>query len=159
MRAHPRIVADIVARGHAVENHSQRHQHNFSLLGPRALWREIGAAQASIGEIAGTQPLFFRAPVGLRNPFLEPVLCALGLQLASWTRHGFDTRTGDASVVAGHLLRGLAACDILLVHDGHAARDANGAPVVLDAPDMVLRRASEAGLACVTLREALIQGK
>jgi peptidoglycan-N-acetylglucosamine deacetylase len=155
-RQYPQIVADIVARGHAVENHSQRHRHDFSLSGPGALAREIEAAQATLGEIAGTRPLFFRAPAGLRNPFLEPVLCRSGLQLAAWTRRGFDTRTADAAIVATRLLKHFAAGDILLLHDGHAARDASGAPVVLGALDRVLRRAAADGLACVTLREAIL---
>ncbi|GJH29200.1 polysaccharide deacetylase family protein [Caballeronia novacaledonica] len=155
-REHPRIVEAIVARGHAVENHSQRHRHNFSLMGPGAMRREIDAAQTTLGDIAGVRPLFFRAPAGLRNPFLEPVLCGLGLHLASWTRRGFDTRTGDAALVARRLLDGFAARDILLVHDGHAARDVHGVPVVLAALDTVLRAAANCGLATVTLRDAIL---
>ncbi|SPB13853.1 polysaccharide deacetylase [Caballeronia novacaledonica] len=155
-REHPRIVEAIVARGHAVENHSQRHRHHFSLTGPGAMRREIDAAQTTLREITGVRPLFFRAPAGLRNPFLEPVLCGLGLHLASWTRRGFDTCTSDAALVAQRLLNGFAARDILLVHDGHAARDANGAPVALAALDTVLREAAHRGLATVTLREAIV---
>ncbi len=154
-RRYPQCVEAIVARGHAVENHSQRHRHNFSLLGPKALQREIEAAQQTLSEISGTRPLFFRAPAGLRNPFLEPVLCRLGLHLASWTRRGFDTRTRDANVVSQRLLRGLAARDILLVHDGHPARDVHHRPVVLDVLPIVLEAAAAAQLRCTTLRAAI----
>ncbi|KVT16258.1 polysaccharide deacetylase [Burkholderia sp. MSMB1078WGS] len=154
-RRHPRWVEAIVARGHAVENHSQRHSHTFSLSGPAALRREIAAAQQTLTDIAGTRPLFFRAPAGLRNPFLEPVLCELGLQLASWTRRGFDTRARNAATVTRRLLHGLDARDILLVHDGHAARDARGEPVVLDVLHEVLRTAADAQLHWTTLRAAL----
>ena len=154
-RRHPHCVEAIVARGHAVENHSQRHRHNFSLLGPAALAREIAAAQQTLTEIGGVRPLFFRAPAGLRNPFLEPVLCRLGLHLASWTRRGFDTRTRDAAVVTQRLLRGLAPRDILLVHDGHSARDARHRPVVLDVLPAVLDAAAAAQLRCTTLRAAI----
>jgi peptidoglycan/xylan/chitin deacetylase (PgdA/CDA1 family) len=157
-RRHPQCVEAIVARGHAVENHSQRHRHNFSLLGPRGLQREIEAAQQTLTEISGVRPLFFRAPAGLRNPFLEPVLCRLGLHLASWTRRGFDTRTRDATVVSQRLLRGLAARDILLVHDGHPARDARNQPVVLDVLPTVLEAAAKAQLRCTTLRAAIAPG-
>lgn len=157
-RRYPQCVEAIVARGHAVENHSQRHRHNFSLLGPQALHREIEAAQQTLDEISGMRPLFFRAPAGLRNPFLEPVLCRLGLHLASWTRRGFDTRTRDAAVVSQRLLRGLAARDILLVHDGHPARDARHRPVVLDVLPTVLRAAAAAQLRCTTLRAAIAPG-
>ncbi|QVN11629.1 polysaccharide deacetylase family protein [Burkholderia sp. LAS2] len=154
-RRHPHWIEAIVARGHAVENHSQRHRHTFSLSGPAALRREIAAAQQTLTDLAGTRPLFFRAPAGLRNPFLEPVLCEFGLQLASWTRRGFDTRAHDASIVTRRLLHGLDARDILLVHDGHAARDARGEPVVLDVLPAVLRAAADAQLHWTTLRAAL----
>ena len=154
-RRHPQWIEALVARGHAVENHSMRHRHNFSLSGPGALRREIEAAQRTLTEISGTRPLFFRAPAGLRNPFLEPVLCGLGLQLASWTRRGYDTRTRDAATVAQRLLRGLAPRDILLVHDGNAARDMRGEPVVLDVLAAVLRAAADAGLDWTTLRAAI----
>ncbi|RDU96626.1 polysaccharide deacetylase family protein [Trinickia dinghuensis] len=152
---YPHLVEAIVARGHAVENHSQHHRHHFSLMGPRGMHREIEAAQRTLAELTGTAPLFFRAPAGLRNPFLEPVLCGLGLRLASWTRRGFDTRASDAAKVADRLLRGLAARDILLLHDGHAAHDEQGRPVVFDALDIVLLAARDAGLSCTTLRAAL----
>ncbi|HEY1609895.1 MAG TPA: polysaccharide deacetylase family protein [Paraburkholderia sp.] len=154
-RRHPQLIEAIVARGHAVENHSQRHRHDFSLLGPAGLRREIETAQNTLTDISGATPLFFRAPAGLRNPFLEPVLCRLGLTLASWTRRGFDTRSRDADAVTRRLLRGLAARDILLVHDGHAARDVRGQPVVLDVLPAVLRAAADTGLRWTTLRAAL----
>lgn len=154
-RRYPQWIEAIVARGHALENHSQRHRHTFSLSGPAALRREIDAAQRTLTELGGTRPLFFRAPAGLRNPFLEPVLCELGLQLASWTRRGFDTRAHDADTITHRLLHGLAPRDILLVHDGHAARDARGEPIVLDVLPAVLRAAADAQLRWTTLRAAL----
>ncbi|MEX3844579.1 polysaccharide deacetylase family protein [Paraburkholderia sp. BR10882] len=154
-RRHPHLVEAIVARGHAVENHSQRHRHTFSVSGPIVMKREIEAAQRTLTEIAGTPPRFFRAPAGLRNPFLEPVLCGLGLHLASWTRRGFDTRAKEAGTVTHRLLDGLAARDILLVHDGHAARDASGKPLVLDVLPPLLRAAAERQLQWTTLRACL----
>jgi peptidoglycan-N-acetylglucosamine deacetylase len=152
---YPQWIEAIVARGHAVENHSQRHRHTFSLTGPRALRREIEAAQRTLAEIAGTTPRFFRAPAGLRNPFLEPVLCGLGLELASWTRRGFDTREQAAGTITRRLLNGLAPRDILLVHDGHAARDAHGKPIVLDVLPALMRAAAEQQLQWATLRDCL----
>lgn len=152
---YPHIVEQMTARGHAVENHSQRHRHTFSLSAPGALRREIEAAQRTLTQISGMRPLFFRAPAGLRNPFLEPVLCDLGLHLASWTRRGFDTRERDAGKVTQRLLHGLAPRDILLVHDGHSARGPDGEPVVLSVLPALLRAAAHAQLRWTTLRAAL----
>lgn len=152
---HPELCREIVRRGHAIENHSQRHRHNFSVLGPRGLARELQASQDTLARLSGQRPMFFRAPAGLRNLFLEPVLARLGLQLASWSARGFDTRVGDRERVKTRLLRGLRAGAILLLHDGHAARTAAGEPVILEVLPAVLESAAAAGLRPVTLREAL----
>ncbi len=99
----PRLAREIAARGHDVENHSQQHLHRFSLLGPHALRAEIERAQQCIAATTGAAPRFFRAPAGLRNPFLEPVLARAGLTLVSWTRRGFDTVSRDPARVLARL--------------------------------------------------------
>ena len=152
---HPELARDMVRRGHTIENHSQRHLHHFSLLGPRGLAREIGRAQDSIAAVTGVAPRFFRAPAGLRNPLLEPVLARFGLQLASWTRRGFDTVNHDADVVLGKLTRRLGAGDILLLHDGHAGRTRAGEPVVFEVLPRLLAAVAAAKLRPITLREGL----
>jgi peptidoglycan/xylan/chitin deacetylase (PgdA/CDA1 family) len=151
---YPDLCRDIVRRGHAVENHSQHHRHYFSMLGPRGIARELQAAQATLSSITGQRPLFFRAPAGLRNPFLDPVLTRLGLRLASWSARGFDTRISDPARVQSKLLGGLQAGAILLLHDGHAARTMRGIPVVLEVLPGLVASAAAAGLRFVTLRQA-----
>ena len=154
-RRHPALCRAIVERGHDVENHSERHCHNFALLGPRGYRRELQAAQDTFAAITGRRPQFFRAPAGLRNPFLGPVLEQLGLRLAAWTRRGFDTRSGDAAVVSRRLLPALRPGAILLIHDGNCARSAAGVPVILEVLPGLLQQASDAGLHFVTLSQAL----
>jgi peptidoglycan/xylan/chitin deacetylase (PgdA/CDA1 family) len=154
-RAHAGLCREIVRRGHAVENHSLAHRGSFPFLTLGGFRREIGAAQASLTQAAGTAPRFFRAPAGLRNPLLDPVLHECGLDLVSWTRRGFDTRDRDAARVWRRLLRGLGAGDILLMHDGHAARTRAGVPVVLEVLPRVLDAAQSAALRPVTLRRAI----
>jgi peptidoglycan/xylan/chitin deacetylase (PgdA/CDA1 family) len=151
----PDLAQEIVRRGHIIENHSQRHRHNFSLLGPGAMNAEISQAQESIHRVTGSHPKFFRAPAGLRNPFLDPVLVRLKLRLASWTRRGFDTVNGDPEVVLRRLTTPLQAGDILLLHDGHAARGRGGKPVILEVLPRLLDALTSAGLSPVTLRSAL----
>lgn len=152
---HPELVRQIVARGHSVQNHTARHSHVFSLLGPRGFAREIGLAQDTLHRITGARPSFFRAPAGLRNPFLAPVLHRLGLTLASWTRRGYDTREADPTRVLARLSDGLRAGDILLLHDGNAARTASGRPVILEVLPRLLARLQAERLNAVTLPEAM----
>lgn len=154
-RRHPDIVRRIVERGHDVQNHTEHHPHRFSLLGPRGLEREIATAQATLAAITGRRPHCLRAPAGLRNPLLDPVLHRLGLHLVSWTRRGFDTREPDVGRVRERLLRGLDDGDILLLHDGRARRGADGRPHVLAVLPDLLQACASRGLATVTLAEAL----
>jgi len=154
-QAAPALLREIVARGHDVQNHSHSHRHHFALLGPRALAREVERAQQVLAELGGVRPHCFRAPAGLRNPFLDLVLHRQGLNLVSWTRRGFDTASRDPQRVLQRLTRGLAGGDIVLLHDGHAQRDAHGQPVVLDVLPRLLARAAELGLQATTLREAI----
>ncbi len=152
--AHPELCRALVAAGHAVENHGQRHRKHCAFLGPRGWRREVGVGQATLAAITGQRPQFFRALAGLRNPFLDPVLQRLGVSLASWTRRGYDTRTGDAERVLERLVRSLAAGDILLLHDGNAARNAGGQPVILEVLPRLLEELAERRLRPVTLRAA-----
>ena len=89
--AYPEIVQDIVRRGHSVENHSYRHPNTFALYLPASLTREIDKAQLAIESVSGQKPRFFRAPMGLRSPLLDPVLARLALRYVSWTRRGLDS--------------------------------------------------------------------
>jgi peptidoglycan-N-acetylglucosamine deacetylase len=155
VRRYAEIAREIVRRGHAIENHTERHLHHFSLLGPRRLTQEIGRAQDSITVVTGNKPVFFRAPAGLRNPFLEPVLRRLDLQLASWTRRGFDMVSQDANAVFGKLARHLGGGDILLLHDGHPGRIRSGQPMILEVLPRLLGAVAGAGLRPITLRSAL----
>lgn len=152
---YPDLAQEIVRRGHLIENHSQHHRHNFSLLGPGGMTSEVSQAQESIFRVTGSSPRFFRAPAGLRNPFLDPVLNRLGLRLASWTRRGFDTVSADADAVFRRLAGPLEAGDILLLHDGHAARNGGGEPVILAVLPRLLDALRARELRCVTLRAAL----
>ena len=152
---YPDLCREIVRRGHAVENHSQHHRHSFALLGYSGYLRELQAAQETLTTITGRPPVFFRAPAGLRNPLLDPVLARLGLRLASWSARGFDTRIGDVERVKNKLLRGLRAGAILVLHDGNAARALDGTPVILQVLPAILAAARAADLRFITLRQAL----
>ena len=150
--AHPDIVRKILHGGHTIENHSMRHSGLFGFYGPVALRRDIGSAQAVLSGIAGQPPHFFRAPMGIRNPMLDPVVTQLGLHYMSWTRRGFDTVARDPAVVLKRLLHGLAAGDILLLHD---RRSVHGEPIVLSVLPALLEKLAAAGLKPVSLTTAM----
>ena len=122
---------------------------------PGGTRREVAAAQSDLAALTGRPPRFFRAPAGIRSPFLDPVLHDLGLKLVSWTRRGFDTRQTDVTQVAALLAEGMGAGDILLMHDGNCARTPQGEPVVLQVLPGLIRHAQSLGLRPVTLEHAI----
>lgn len=152
---HPALMEAIVRRGHTVENHSWHHSHRFAAMGIRAIRREVGEAQTILTNLAGRPPRFFKPPAGLRNPLLDPVLAGFGLRLATWTRRGFDAVRRDPAAVERRLLRGLGPGDLLMLHDGSAARDGNGdgnsRPVVLTVLPRLLDTLATRGLTAVSL--------
>jgi peptidoglycan/xylan/chitin deacetylase (PgdA/CDA1 family) len=154
VRRHAALVREICRAGHAVENHTATHPWTFSLYGIRRLTREVTGGRDAIAAATGVVPSFFRAPAGLRNPLLQPVLARHGQRLTSWTRRGFDTVAGNPDIVRARLLGGLAAGDILLLHDGRWATTPSGRPVVLEVLPALLSACRAAGLGTVTLREA-----
>lgn len=153
-RENPALCRDIVARGHRIENHGDSHSNAFAFFGPRRMTADIVAAQATLTDISGQPPRYFRATAGLRNPFLDAVLHGLGLQLASWTRRPYDTRCGDPETVYQRLTRDLGPGDILLMHDGHAASMADGRPVILAVLPRLLATLNDHQLIPVTLHDA-----
>ena len=152
VEAHPQLAREIIRRGHHIENHSYAHRHYFSVMGLSQLRNEIGRAQSVISQITGHTPVYFRAPAGLRSPLLDPVLQSLNLQLVCWTRRGFDTVTTDPSKVLQRLEKGMAAGDILLLHDGNAGLTARGRPVILDVLPKLLETMQARGFRAVSLR-------
>lgn len=148
---HPELTREIVRRGHRVENHTHRHLNRFAMLGPGGLAREIDRAQGAIAAATGRAPELFRPPAGIRSPLLEPLLAKRGLWLASWTRRGYDTVRSDPERVLAALVRELSDGDVLLLHDGRAARTRDGEPVVLEVLPRLLERLEADGLDAVAL--------
>jgi len=149
--AFPEVVAEIARRGHRVENHSYHHSKAFSIIGPRRLAIELDRAQEVLTRCAGAPPRWFRAPAGLRSPWLDPALQARRLELVSWTRRAFDTVSRDPHAIVRRLTRGLAPGDILLLHDGSARRQPPRRAPVLDALPSLLDHLERSGLRAVSL--------
>lgn len=120
-RAHPDLVRRIVAEGHAVGNHSDRHSPltNFWLSG--RLRQDLTACQETLTELTGAAPVYFRPPVGLANHATHPVAEALGLAVVGWRVRGLDTRGRAPASVVASILRRVRGGDVVLLHDGGRA--------------------------------------
>jgi hypothetical protein len=104
--------------------------------------------------LCAARPIFFRAPFGIRNPMLDPTLLRMGLAYVSWTRRGLDRVDRSAKRVLRRLLTGLAAGDVLLLHDGELPRERAREATVLTVLPRLLDELEQRELRPVSLRAA-----
>jgi peptidoglycan-N-acetylglucosamine deacetylase len=115
----PELTHGIVEAGHSVGNHTQKHRaFSFWSLGPKALAREIDRFESTLASIGLPAPIYFRAPVGLKNPFLHPILAARGLLLVAWSARAFDTQISDSKKIVDRIKRSIRSGVIILFHEG-----------------------------------------
>jgi len=117
----PQLVREILRRGHDLGNHSNTHpQAWFWALGPRAMAREIGQAQAELTAIAGSAPRWYRSVVGMTNPFVAAPLHAHGLRRVAWSARGFDGVQCNPDDTVARIEADLQPGAIVLLHEGAA---------------------------------------
>jgi peptidoglycan-N-acetylglucosamine deacetylase len=116
---HPELVREILARGHSLANHSQTHPAgSFWCSFPGRVAVEIDDCNRALRHSTGSQPRWFRAPVGLKNPAVHPALARRGMRLVGWTARGFDAVVSDPEQVVARILPKLEPGAIIVLHQG-----------------------------------------
>lgn len=117
--AHPELIREIVRRGHGIGNHSASHPAAmFWALGAARMRAEITRCQDILRSITGTAPIWFRAVVGMANPFVAAPLRDLDLARVAWSARGYDGVAGDVAGVVARVERDLEPGAIVLLHEG-----------------------------------------
>lgn len=115
----PELVRLMLARGHAVANHSQTHPSGaFWCLPPVAIARQIDECNVAMTRITGERPRLFRAPVGMKNPFVHPILAHRGMTLVGWSVRGFDSFGDDVERVVRRIVPRAGNGSIIVMHEG-----------------------------------------
>ncbi len=161
----PDLAREIVARGHAVGNHTQHHPNLFK-LGTASIRAELSDCSQAIADATGKHVRWFRPPFGLRNPWLALELRALQLTMVMWTRIPGDWKAPSSqwliprmNSVAVHARRRIGRPgthgDILCLHDGgHRFLGADRTSTVA-ALEHWLPRWRDLGLRFVTMGDAV----
>lgn len=118
--AHPEIVRELVARGHLVGNHSQRHRKRDALFE----WRygELARAETSIAGAGGVCPALFRAPNGFHTPWQLHAVSAHQMRAVGWDVQPSDWERPPAEKIVQRVLDGAKPGSIVLLHDGDDTR-------------------------------------
>ncbi len=139
----PSLAAEIVAAGHGVGLHCDRHRNQLR-LGPRAVRDDIMRGAARIEETTGRPIERYRPPYGIFNAAALALVRQNGWRPLLWTHWGRDwqARATPDSIVATLVGRGVPEGSVLLLHDsddysspGSWRRTAAALPRVLQALD------------------------
>jgi len=119
VRANPHLVDLITRSGSTVANHSDTHPSGtFWCLGPTRIAAEINGCNEAIAARTGTMPPWFRAPVGMKNPFVHPLLDRRGMKLIGWSARAFDAVASNADGVVKRITAEAEPGAIILLHQG-----------------------------------------
>lgn len=137
--AHPEIVKEIAARGHAVGVHGHVHDRFLSLRTPARVSDDIEHCIAAVEKITGKRPVFYRPPVGLTSPRIARALDWFDVTVVGWSVRALDgVRSAKPEKVAARVVRGLDDGAIVLLHDAaerddHAPASVEALPRILEA--------------------------
>jgi peptidoglycan-N-acetylglucosamine deacetylase len=147
----PALAAELVAAGHAVAVHGDRHR-NLLRLSRRVIDADLARAAAVIADATGVAPLLHRAPYGVYSwPALAAVR-ARGWTPVLWSRWGRDwRRSATAASVAALVADGVRAGDVLLLHDADRYSAPSCWRATAAALPRVLDAIAAAGLEATTL--------
>jgi peptidoglycan/xylan/chitin deacetylase (PgdA/CDA1 family) len=117
VRRNPALAGEIVAAGHRVALHCDRHR-NLLRLTPRQVRADIERALATIEDAAGQSIDLYRPPYGVLNAAALRIARAHGWRTLLWSHWGRDweARATPASI-ADRLTRGVGEGSVLLLHD------------------------------------------
>jgi peptidoglycan/xylan/chitin deacetylase (PgdA/CDA1 family) len=140
VRREPALAAELVAAGHAVALHGDRHRLQLRIP-PRALADELDRGHAAIVEAAGVAPTHYRPPYGIFSPAGLALVKQRDWAPLLWSRWGHDWRLHRTpGQIAAEATDQLAPGDVILLHDadhysrpGSWQRTAAALPAVLEA--------------------------
>lgn len=152
---HPELARRIVAEGHSIGNHTHTHPSpSFWRATPGETASEIDRCVAALLLADVPFERFFRPPVGIRNPFLDPQLSSRGMLLVLWSARGLDGRGGSPHAALARIARRIAPGGILVSHE--AGPRAEGRVVFVE---LLLEHLASRGYACVLpARDSLLCG-
>ncbi len=117
VRRNRSLALEIVAAGHAVGVHCDRHR-NLLRLTPRQTRTDIERALASIEDATGVAPRLYRPPYGVLNAAALRHARGRGWRTVLWSQWGRDwERTATPASIAARVTAGAGEGSVLLLHD------------------------------------------
>jgi len=117
VRRNPALPREILAAGHEVALHCDRHR-NLLRLGPWQVREDIARAEDAIGAATGHPVSLYRPPYGVLNAAALRLAEARGWRTLLWTQWGRDWEArATAESIAAKVTSGAGEGSVLLLHD------------------------------------------
>ena len=143
---YPAIARRVAECGQEIGNHTQSHRKLYA-KGPRFIERELSEAHEAIVAATGAAPRSFRAPHGLRNPFVHAIARRMNYDVFGWTIGVWDTALPGAEEIRRRVRVRLRPGAIVLLHDGDGYDPAGDRTQTAAALPAILRDARDGGYA------------
>lgn len=130
VRRAPGLAAEVVAAGHEIGIHGDRHQSQLRRT-PQSVADDLARARDSIYDATGVEPMWFRPPYGTLSFGGLRRARRAGVRTVLWTSWGRDWRAeATADSVVADVLKGHVDGGTVLLHDS----DCTSAPECWRAP-------------------------
>jgi peptidoglycan/xylan/chitin deacetylase (PgdA/CDA1 family) len=117
VRRNPALAGEILAAGHGVALHCDRHR-NLLRLPPGAVREDFARAEDSIADATGAAPMLYRPPYGVLNAAALQLARRRGWRTLLWSHWGRDwEQRATAISIATLLTEGAGEGSVLLLHD------------------------------------------
>lgn len=151
VRRNPPLAREIVAAGHQLGLHCERHR-NLLRLAPWQVRADLERAQAEIEDATGVSPRLYRPPYGVLN---AAALCharACGWRTVLWSHWGRDwERRATPDSIVARVTAGAGEGSVLLLHDADDYSAAGSWRRTVAALPRVLATLAERGVEPVAL--------
>jgi len=155
VRAHPEVAAATAAAGHELASHGDDHRL-LALTPPDGIRAQLRAAEDAVLAATGSRPApLFRAPHGVRSPWLRPVARAAGYRVCAWDGSVFDTALPGVDAIVGRVRPLLGPGRVILLHDGDGSGAGASREQTVQALPGILDAAEAVGLRSVALSTLL----
>jgi peptidoglycan-N-acetylglucosamine deacetylase len=150
-RDSPQVLRQVLADGHEIASHG--FDHGLLAFSPPSRVRaQLLATEQAIVAAAGRPPVrLFRAPHGVRSPWLGRTVARLGYRDCGWTGSIFDTAEPGVPTIVERACRHLRPGAILLLHDADGAGHGGDRLQTVQALPAILDEAERRGLRSVWL--------
>lgn len=146
VRRNPSLAREIVAAGHGIGLHCERHR-NLLRLTPGQTRVDIERAEQAIGEATGIAPMLYRPPYGVLNAAALRLARGRGWRTLLWSHWGRDwERRATPESIAARVTDRASAGAVLLLHDADDYSAAGSWRKTAQALPRVLATLAERGL-------------